>query len=337
MHRCNECGEATEHDERRGEIVCVGCGKVAEDNMIDGAHPAYTAEGGQWATEDNRSGADRNAALGSEMTLLDIRLGNGKTIGLRHYLLDRRRRYRHRRANDIKKAVKAMGLGKSVQNVAHEVVMNCFTHSEKEMQDQELRERLAPLPRNELRFIRKKQVMRANYAIEVSAVAVVMAISKLGLMEPFLWRQWLQEHELDENEVLRAQNSILARIDRLSLEGMLRVRVQRDPEVVRSLQFASVLGHMTQWTRDNLPHRANDIINDVYNRLKKIGEPTLDGAIPNAMPDMLIGMMYRLVFIDQKVGRRHGAVADALGRCPASIKQRVETNLSLLQKLGVAA
>ncbi len=337
MHRCNECGEATEHDERRGEIVCVGCGIVVEDNMIDGTHPSYTAEGGQWATEDNRGGADRNAALGSEMTLQDIRMGDGKTIGLRHYILARRRRYRHRRANDIKKAVKAMGLGKKVQDDAHEVVMNCFTHSEKEMQDQELRERLAPLPRNELRFIRKKEVMRANYAIEVSAVAVLMAISKLGLMEPFLWRQWILEHELDENEVLRAQNSILARIDRLSLEGMLRVRVQRDPEVVRSLQFASVLNHMTQWTRDKLPHRANDIISDVYDRLKKIGEPTLDGAIPNAMPDMLIGMMFRLVFIDQKVSRRHGAVAVALGRCPASIKQRVEANLGLLQKLGVAA
>jgi len=337
MQKCDECGKATKHDEERGEIYCESCGIVAQANMVDEKHPAYTAEGGQWAAENNRSDADRNSNLGSDFTMRDIRLAKGSTIGLRHYNQHRRsRRYRHRRANDIKKAVKAMGLGSAVYDVAHEVVMGCFTQSEKELLVPELRKRLGPLPRNELRFIRKKELMRPNYAIEVSAVAVVMAISKLGLMEPFLWRSWIQIRELDENEVLRAQNSILARIDRLSLEGMLIVEIQRNPNVVRMMQFASILSHMTQWTRDNLPHRANDIIGDVYDRLKKIGEPGLEGAIPNALPDMLIGMMFRLVFIDQKVSRMHGTIADTLGRCPASIKQRVEANLPLLQTLGVA-
>lgn len=337
---CKECqGRDLAFDEMHNEDVCQDCGTVYPRGGELG--PDASVDENAHHSVDRRTRASPNRHLGSRIDRADLRRGlNAKQQRAARPLMRENSRAapRKKRIDEIEEKFRDMGLSEGEISQLLPMLSAGFRHTPAEKADPALRERLGPLPRNQLRNLATRFRNRPNYATEVSALAVIHASQKRRLFGTERnVRRLVDEMKVDQNDVLELSRNLVSRIERLQLAGeMSSVPLDHNGEKLVDDKLDSHLRRLCDWLREEHPEQARAIIVALEARLA-IAKPLMedDGPFCNIQPDMLLLVLAKLTLQEFDIRRGMAKMAALYGRRMASVNQRISRDQSTLERFGL--
>ena len=340
--KCEECGsEDLKVDNIRGEVVCNDCGLVVEDKASAGQSDNAGSMWGEGAsntpTKDEskiKTGSKGNA-LGSYIGKPGEAKGKWKLLSQMHA---QDAKDFHPMAQATMDAAKTLA-GKDNAMKAKKVITlstvplegNEKAALEKVAGDAEIK-----LPKNSI--CRKKTRGGSTSNNErLLALGCMKALQDWTGRVNIDWQQMLKGTNLTMTQVVAAARVVTKYLILCEKAGIIEKRVDRKTvlERVRALEIENTtiaLKHLLEGLDEELKVR---IMDDFKQRLLLLGEPTVDGSpfsSENIEAKVLCAILFQISCeaFDVNQGRLE-RIADAVGRCRNTIKNRLK---SLLKKVA---